>query len=426
MPAGMMPAGMMPAGMMPAGMMPAGMKPAGMMPAGMMPAGMMPAGMMPAGMMPAGMMPAGMMPAGTMPGGAAMGQRPAGAPAPMTPTAPMPPPGGSPPAGGATPPGGTPAAGGSAPPPGAMPPAGAPPPGVIMPRPGGPPRARLAVSARVTKTEAQQLLAENVSDTRETTTFDTELMDLSTSDLEGDFIHIPESISKDNNVKERRENTDAVVKREIVEKKKRFMSDHFTESTIQTENDKSNDVVSEVLKRDKRQAYDMFDLFHQSNRCQRAYRICITRSRHYIVSRLKNVRNGPKTKNNCFDKPARIVYGSAEDLCPHVSEDTASDEVTLSSISEAADTPVENSDSSLEAIVVHDEPIEGADVYPQSGPYIVPITSYNRQDYFPMRTPPLVALQIKQQLSRISNDTLIFRENPANNFNNQELVRPVN
>ncbi|XP_031786942.1 mucin-19-like [Nasonia vitripennis] len=191
---------------------------------------------------------------------------------------------------------------------------------------------------------------------------------------------------------------------------------------------KGDDLSTTTLKRKKRNNYDMFDLLHQSNRCMRAYRICVTRTKHYIVSRLGNTRTGLKTKHTeCSDQPARIVYGLEENPCPNLSISESNDSMDITATPETiSSTDASQSDDTLDAIVVHDETVEGSDYYPQGNQYMLPMmTAYSMPENFPMQTPPLIPLQVKADLSRSTNETLIYAGTP-DEFTRKDLEGLIN
>lgn len=165
-----------------------------------------------------------------------------------------------------------------------------------------------------------------------------------------------------------------------------------------------------ILNRRKRE-YDMFDVYHDSNRCERAYRVCITRSKNYIVSRIsrksKKNEQTPKNSDDCTEKPTRIVLGSRENSCYHAgfSDNKETPEIITSPVI-TLNNPVIPTSGSLDAIIVHDESQESSDYYPQHVPYIVPITTNGRPGIFPVRSPPIVTFR-EQELSRNRKETAI-------------------
>lgn len=163
---------------------------------------------------------------------------------------------------------------------------------------------------------------------------------------------------------------------------------------------------SRILKRKKRQ-YDIFDIFHQSNRCDRAYRICITRSNNYIVSRLRGTRlNGNKNKDMvCNDRPTKIVHAPTHNLCSSLTSTMAND-FSSASVSQDSNNSNSQSGDTLDAIVVSDDSTDDSGFYAQNYPQIASINPYNRPRVFPMRAPPLVASQLKELLEKLTNDTL--------------------
>ncbi|KAL7291270.1 hypothetical protein TKK_0014877 [Trichogramma kaykai] len=169
--------------------------------------------------------------------------------------------------------------------------------------------------------------------------------------------------------------------------------------------DPQNSTRSPMGKRAKRNT-DWFDLLHQSNRCERAYKICVTRSKHYVISKLKRPRldNGNGQSVDCSNNknPVKIVNGNS---CNYPSPATIPTTPRIPimptpprPVIHEPNTIVTNFSEALDAIIIQDSEASGesSDFYPQHGPYVVPIPP-QRPAKYPNRIPPLLALQMDQQ-----------------------------
>ncbi|CAB0030452.1 unnamed protein product [Trichogramma brassicae] len=143
-----------------------------------------------------------------------------------------------------------------------------------------------------------------------------------------------------------------------------------------------NSTRSPMGKRAKRNT-DWFDLLHQSNRCERAYKICVTRSKHYVISKLKRPRldndNGQSVDCSNNKNPVKIVNGN---LCNYPSPATIPTTPGIPilptpprPVIHEPNTIVTNFSEALDAIIIQDSEASGesSDFYPQHGPYVVPI-----------------------------------------------------
>lgn len=166
----------------------------------------------------------------------------------------------------------------------------------------------------------------------------------------------------------------------------------------------------ETLKRRKRNI-DAFDILHQSNACVQAYRICITRSKQYIVSKLKKSRNNELTEKKCSNNPARIVFEPHVNLCSEQNlGSTNFNDSAATNPSLTQDQAVLN--DSLQAVVVNEESPEGYDYRPQNNPYLFSSPSFTRPGIFPDRIPPFTSLESEDffENSEVTNDTIIYRD----------------